>query len=159
MSAQKTKTGLIAENRRARHEYHLGEDIEVGIVLTGPEVKSMRSGQVNIADGYVSVDGGELWLRNAYVAPYDKACSVSVQDTRRTRKLLAKKREIAKIWNETQRKGMTAVPVRIYFDARGRVKMVISLAKGKNASDKRQAAAKRDWGVQKARILKQARNE
>lgn len=157
MSHERKASGLIAENRQAKHQYHLGDVIEVGLILTGSEVKSMRSGQTNISDGYVSVDDGELWLLNAYVAPYDKAAIVSRHEERRKRKLLASKREISKFWNETRRKGMTIVPLRLYFNDRGRVKMTVALAKGKNQADKRATDAKRDWDRQKARLLKEAR--
>ena len=144
---------LISENRKARHDYHLSGDTEVGICLTGDEVKSMRNGQSSISESYVAVEDGELWLINAYVAPYGKS-AFSTHEDRRRRKLLAKKREIARFWNETMRKGMTIIPVRMYFNEHGRVKLLISLAKGKNKSDKRQSDAKRDWGREKQRIMK-----
>lgn len=147
--------GLIAENRQARYQYHVGETLEVGLILTGSEVKSMRAGQTNITDGYVSVDDGELWLLNAYVAPYDKASVLAKHEERRKRKLLASRKEIAKLWNETRRKGMTIVPLRIYFNAQGRVKLLIALSKGKNQADKRATEAKRDWDRQKSRLLKE----
>lgn len=156
MSAKRPQAaGTIAENRQARHHYAIGETLEAGIVLTGSEVKSMRAGTVNIAEGYVSVEDGELWLINAYVGPYEKAAFC--HEERRKRKLLATKRQIAKLWNETRRKGMTVIPLRAYFNDKGRIKVLIGLAKGKNHADKRATDAKRDWDRQKARLLKEAR--
>lgn len=151
-----THTTLIAENRQARHHYHLENDLEVGMILTGPEVKTARAGQVNITDSYVSVEDGELWLINGYFAPYDKARNEHYEERRR-RKLLASRREIAKLWQEIGRRGMTVVPLKMYFNDRGRIKLRISVAKGKNEADKRHTQAQRDWGRQKQRLLKENR--
>ncbi len=144
---------VIAENRRARHDYAIEDDLEVGIVLTGSEVKSLRTGQSNIADSYASVEDGELWLTNAYIAPYPQ--SMFPHEERRRRKLLASKRELARMWNATKREGMTLVPLVMYFNDRGLVKLKIATAKGKKTHDKREATAKRDWNRQKQRLLKQ----
>lgn len=143
---------VVAENRRARYDYAIEDDLEVGIILTGSEVKSLRIGQSNIADSYASVDDGELWLTNAYIAPYDRA--MFSHEERRKRKLLASKREVAKLWNATKREGMTLVPLVMYFNDRGLVKLKIATAKGKKNHDKRQSEAKRDWGRQKQRLLR-----
>lgn len=143
---------VIAENRRARYDYAIEEDLEVGIVLTGSEVKSLRTGQSNIADSYAAVEGGELWLVNAYIAPYEQA--MFGHEERRRRKLLASRREVAKLWNATQRQGMTLVPLVMYFNDRGIVKLKIATAKGKRTQDKRATEAKRDWQRQKQRLLK-----
>ncbi len=144
---------VVAENRRARFDFAIEEDLEVGIVLYGSEVKSLRQGKSNIADSYASVDDGELWLTNAYIAPYDRA--MFGHEERRKRKLLASRREVAKLWNATKREGMTLVPLVMYFNDRGLVKLKIAVARGKRTHDKRETEAKRDWGRQKQRLLKE----
>ena len=144
---------IIAENRRARFDYAIESDLEVGVMLLGSEVKSMRIGQTNIAESYANVESGELWLINSYVAPYKQA-GVFGHDERRKRKLLVKSRELARLHQAVGREGMTLVQLVIYFNDRGIVKMKIGVAKGKKTADKRETSAKRDWGRQKARILK-----
>ncbi|TCS66241.1 SsrA-binding protein [Primorskyibacter sedentarius] len=144
---------VIAENRRARYDYAIEDDLEVGIILTGSEVKSLRTGQSNIAESYATVDEGELWLVNSYIAPYEQA--MFGHEDRRRRKLLVSRRELSRLWNETQRKGMTLVPLVMYFNHRGIVKLKIGIAKGKKNHDKRATEAKRDWGRQKQRLLRQ----
>ncbi|PZX12093.1 MULTISPECIES: SsrA-binding protein SmpB [Celeribacter] len=143
---------VIAENRRARYDYAIEDDIECGIMLTGSEVKSLRTGQSNIAESYASVDNGELWLTNSYIAPYEQA--MFPHEERRKRKLLVSKRQLAKLWQATGREGMTLVPLVMYFNHKGRVKIKIGIAKGKKTVDKRQTEAKRDWGRQKQRLLR-----
>lgn len=143
---------VIAENRRARYDYAIDSDVECGIQLMGSEVKSLRTGQSNIAESYAEVDNGELWLVNSYIAPYEQAM-FGHQDRRR-RKLLASRKEISDMWNATQRKGMTLVPLVLYFNHRGIAKVKIGIAKGKKAPDKRDTVAKRDWNRQKQRLLK-----
>ncbi len=143
---------VIAENRRARYDYAIEDDIEVGIILQGPEVKSLRTGQSNIADSYASVDDGELWLTNAYIAPYEQA--MFTHEPRRKRKLLVSRKELSKLWNATKREGMTLVPLVMYFNDRGLVKLKIGVAKGKKNHDKRATDAKRDWARQKQRLLR-----
>jgi SsrA-binding protein len=145
---------VIAENRRARFDYFIESDLEAGIVLTGSEVKSLRTGQSNIADSYASVEGGELWLINSYIAAYKEA-GVFGHEERRRRKLLVSKRELSRLWQATGREGMTLVPLVMYFNHRGRVKLKIGVAKGKKMADKRATEAKRDWNRQKQRLLKQ----
>ena len=145
---------VIAENRRARFDYAIESDLEVGIVLQGSEVKSLRQGQSNIADSYAAVGDGELWLVAAYIAPYAQAKTWGHEE-RRKRKLLCSKREVARLWNASQREGMTLVPLVMYFNDRGIVKLKIGIAKGKKVADKRETSAKRDWNRQKQRILKQ----
>lgn len=146
---------VIAENRRARYDYAIESDLEVGVILMGSEVKSLRTGQSNIAESYASVENGELWLTNAYIARYDPAKTWGHEERRR-RKLLVSRRELARLWNATQREGMTIVPLVMYFNDRGLVKLKIALAKGKKTVDKRASEAKRDWDRQKQRLLKQA---
>ncbi|WP_425092831.1 SsrA-binding protein SmpB [Tropicimonas sp. S265A] len=145
---------VIAENRRARREYAIEDDLEVGIQLMGSEVKSLRQGGAQITECYAEVDDGELWLVNSYIAPYEQAKTWKHEERRR-RKLLASRREIARMWNATQRQGMTIVPLVMYFNHRGLVKMKVGIAKGKKLADKRATDAKRDWNRQKQRLLKQ----
>ncbi|SDE70751.1 SsrA-binding protein SmpB [Limimaricola pyoseonensis] len=146
---------VIAENRRARYDYAIESDLECGIQLMGSEVKSLRTGQSNIAESYASVENGELWLTNAYIAPYDAGRTFGHEERRR-RKLLVKGKELARLWNATQREGMTIVPLVMYFNDRGLVKLKIAVAKGKKTVDKRATEAKRDWNRQKQRLLRQS---
>ena len=145
---------VIAENRRARFDYAIEDDIEVGIVLQGSEVKSLRVNASNIAESYAAVENGELWLVNSYIAPYAQAKTWGHEERRR-RKLLASKRELSRMWSATQREGMTLVPIVMYFNHKGYVKLKIGIAKGKKLADKRETSAKRDWDRQKQRLLKQ----
>ncbi|MEC7668266.1 MAG: SsrA-binding protein SmpB [Pseudomonadota bacterium] len=144
---------VIAENRRARFDYAIEDDIECGIILQGSEVKSLRVNSANIAESYATVDNGELWLVNSYIAPYEQA--MFGPEDRRRRKLLVSKRELARLWSDTQRKGMTLVPLVLYFNHKGVAKLKIGIAKGKKNVDKRATDAKRDWNRQKQRLLKQ----
>jgi SsrA-binding protein len=145
---------LIAENRRARFDYHIEDDVECGIMLLGSEVKSLRQGGANIADSYASVEDGGLWLINGYIAPYAQAKTWGHEE-RRKRKLLVRAKELSRLWSASAREGMTLVPLRLYFNARGMVKLKLGIAKGKKLADKRDTSAKRDWDRQKARLLKQ----
>jgi SsrA-binding protein len=145
---------VIAENRRARYDYAIEDDLECGIILEGSEVKSLRVNSANIAESYAMVEDGELWLVNSYIAPYEQAKTFG-HDEKRRRKLLASKKELAKLWNATQRKGMTLVPLVLYFNHRGIAKIKIGIAKGKKIHDKRASDAKRDWNRQKQRLLKE----
>ena len=144
---------LIAENRRARFDYFIESDIEAGIMLLGSEVKSLRKGGSNIAESYASVEGGELWLINGYIAPYVQA-KLFGHEERRRRKLLVSKKELSRLWSATAREGMTIVPLKMYFNDRGIVKVKIGVAKGKKNHDKRATEAKRDWDRQKARVMR-----
>lgn len=145
---------VIAENRRARYDYAIEDDIECGIILMGSEVKSLRVGQSNIAESYASVEGSELWLTNAYIARYDPAKTWGHEERRR-RKLLVKRKELSRLWNATQREGMTIVPLVMYFNDRGLVKLKIATGKGKKNHDKRATEATRDWNRQKQRLLRE----
>ena len=145
---------IIAENRRARFDYAIESDLEVGIMLTGSEVKALRTGQANIAESYASIENGELWLINAYISTYLQA-GVFGHEERRHRKLLVSKKELARLWASVGREGMTLVPLVMYFNHRGLVKLKIGVAKGKKLADKRETSAKRDWNRQKERLLKQ----
>ena len=144
---------VIAENRRARFDYAIEDDIECGIVLEGSEVKSLRGGGANIAESYAAVEEGELWLTNSYIAPYEQAKTFG-HDERRRRKLLVSSKEMARLWQATARKGMTLVPLVMYFNHRGVAKIKLGIAKGKKNVDKRETSAKRDWNRQKQRLLK-----
>ena len=154
--AQKPKSDpnykVIAENRRARYDYAIEDDIECGVILTGSEVKSLRENSANVAESYAEVKEGELWLVNSYIAPYDRA--MFAHEERRRLKLLVSKRELSRLWNETQRKGMTIVPIVMYFNHKGYVKLKVGIGKGKKLHDKRATEAKRDWGRQKQRLLR-----
>lgn len=144
----------IAENRKARREYHLGDTYEAGIELTGTEVKSLRGGQANIAESYASAERGGIFLINAYIPEYKAAGDFFQHDPRRPRRLLLHKREIHKLAVAVDRLGMTMVPLELYFNARGRAKLRLALAQGKKLHDKRADEAKRDWQRQKARLLR-----
>lgn len=145
---------VVAENRRARHDYFIEDDLEAGLVLEGSEVKSLRQGKANIAESYAAVEGGELWLINAYIPAYAQARTFG-HDERRRRKLLVNRRELARLWQGTSRQGMTLVPLSLYFNDRGRAKLSLGIAKGKKLADKRATEAKRDWDRQKARLLRE----
>ncbi len=156
MAKQKTDPNykIVAENRRARFDYAIEDDIECGIVLEGSEVKSLREGGVNIAESYAAVENGELWLVNSYFPPYDQAKTFKHEERRR-RKLLVSRKEMSNLWNATQRKGLTLVPLVLYFNHKGIAKIKLGIAKGKKTHDKRETQAKRDWGRQKQRLLKE----
>lgn len=145
---------VIAENRRARFDYFIESDLECGVVLEGSEVKSLRVGGANIAECYASVEEGELWLINSYVAPYAQAKTWGHAE-RRKRKLLVSRKELARLWAATAKQGMTLVPLVLYFNDRGVAKLKIGIAKGKKQADKRETSAKRDWDRQKRRLLKE----
>jgi SsrA-binding protein len=151
-TAEEKNYKVIAENRRARYDYAIESDIECGIILMGSEVKSLRGGGSNIAESYASVDDAELWLTNSYIAPYQQA--MFPHEERRKRKLLVSKRELSKLWQATGREGMTLVPLVMYFNHKGQVKIKLGIAKGKKNHDKRATDAKRDWARQKSRLMR-----
>ncbi|PCH74734.1 MAG: SsrA-binding protein [Rhodobacteraceae bacterium] len=155
-SKQNPNYKVVAENRRARFDYAIEDDVECGIMLEGSEVKSLRVGGSNIAESYAAVEEGELWLVNSYIAPYDRAKTFRHEERRR-RKLLVSRKELSRLWNATQRKGMTLVPLVMYFNHKGLAKIKIGIGKGKKLHDKRETQARRDWGRQKARLLKDNR--
>lgn len=153
MAAAKDGRKVVAENRKARHSYFIESDLEAGIMLEGSEVKSLRQGGANIAESYASVEGGELWLINAYIAPFKQAKTFGHEERRR-RKLLVNARELAKLAQGVQREGMTIVPLELYFNEKGRAKLRIGVAKGKKMADKRETEKARDWARDKARLLR-----
>lgn len=144
---------LVAENRKARYNYAVEDTLEAGLLLTGSEVKSLRDGGANIAESYASPEKGEMWLINSAIQPYKQAKHFNHEE-RRPRKLLLKRREIEKLAQARDRQGMTIVPLKLYFNDRGIAKLLLGVAKGKNVSDKRQTEKKRDWGREKARLLR-----
>ena len=149
------KFKAVAENRKARFNYEIGEVVEAGIVLTGSEVKSLRLGKATIAESYASVDrAGEVYLVNANIPEYLQANRFN-HEPKRPRKLLLKSREIAKLSQGTERQGMTIVPLKIYFNEKGRAKIEIALARGKQLHDKRETEKARDWNREKGRLLKE----
>ena len=152
---KKKKDGstVIAENRKARFNYELLEFFEAGIVLLGTEVKSLREGKANIAESYVSPEDNELFLINANIDEY-KMGNRNNHEPRRRRKLLMKRREINRLAAAREREGLTIVPVKMYFNERGRVKLALALARGKKLHDKRETEKKRDWQRQKSRLMK-----
>jgi SsrA-binding protein len=133
---------LVAENRKALHDYHILETFEAGVVLQGTEVKSIREGRVNLRDSFARVEGGEVFVYNVHISPYSHRGYADHEPTRR-RKLLLNRQEIRKLIGKTVERGMTLVPLRLYFK-NGRVKIAISLARGKQAHDKRDAIRKRE---------------
>src|SRR5665809_25996 len=152
--APKSESGkLVAENRKARFNYDIEEKLEAGIVLTGSEVKSLRSGKANITESYASTEDGELYLINAHIAEYTQAGRANHEPTRR-RKLLVHRRELGRLIGAIQRQGMTLVPLRMYFNARGIAKVQLGLAKGKKLHDKRETEKKRDWDRQRSRLMR-----
>jgi SsrA-binding protein len=146
---------LIADNRRARHEYQLLERLEAGVVLTGTEVKSLRDGRASLAQSYAEVRDGELWLVGLHISPYEQG-SVGAHDPDRPRKLLAHRREIDSLYGKVREKGLTLVPTRLYFKD-GRVKVELAVARGKELRDKRRDIAKREADRQMERALKERR--
>jgi SsrA-binding protein len=133
---------VVATNRKASHEYFLLEQYEAGLALQGSEIKSIRAGQISLAEAYVRLDGREAWLMEAHVAPYEQA-SINNHEPRRPRRLLLHRSEIRKLWDEVRQKGVTIVPTRVYLKE-GRAKIEIAVAKGKKLYDKRESIAKRD---------------
>ncbi|MFN4282618.1 MAG: SsrA-binding protein SmpB [Alphaproteobacteria bacterium] len=144
---------IAAQNRKARHNYFIEETMEAGLVLLGTEVKSLRAGQANLNDAYAAEQNGELWLLNAHINEY-KYGNRNNHEPKRPRKLLLKAREVSKIQGAISREGMTAVPLMIYFNARGMAKVQLGLAKGKKQHDKREAIKERAWNRDKQRAMR-----
>jgi SsrA-binding protein len=149
------KVKTVAENRRARYDYHIEDKFEAGIALTGTEVKSLRFGEGSIAESYAEVkDGAEIWLVNANIPEFSHGNRYN-HEPKRPRKLLLNAREINKLHGAVARQGMTLVPLSIYFNARGRAKVELALAKGKKAPDKRATEKERDWKREQGRIMRE----
>ena len=145
---------VAAQNRKARHNYQIEDSLEAGLVLLGSEVKALREGRANIAESYAKPENGEIWLINAHIPEYSQAGQFN-HEPRRPRKLLLKKREASKLIGATDRDGMTLIPLKLYFNARGIAKLEIGLGKGKHYYDKRETQKKRDWNRQKARLMRE----
>lgn len=143
---------VVAQNRKARFDYFIEETFEAGLQLTGTEVKSLRGGRSTIAESYVTEDGGEAWLVNANIPLYASGNRYN-HEPKRARKLLLHRAQINKLIGAIQREGRTVVPLQVYFNERGRAKIEIALAKGKQAHDKRQTIKDRDWQRQRSRLL------
>lgn len=154
MARERGRT-MVAQNRKARHDYHIDATYEAGLVLTGTEVKSLRAGKANLGDGYADVRDGEVWLRNVHIPEYDQGTWTN-HDPRRSRKLLLRRDEISRLIGKTKEKGFTLVPLSLYFKD-GYAKVEIALARGKKTHDKRQAIAEREAKREAERAMARAR--
>ena len=143
----------VAVNRKARFNYAIEDTVEAGISLTGTEVKSIRNGKTTIAESYADPKGGEIWLINANIPEYLQANRFN-HEPKRPRKLLLHKKEINKLAGAVERNGMTLIPLKLYFNERGRAKILLGLAKGKKLHDKRETEKKRDWNREKGRLMR-----
>lgn len=158
MSQNKSKNslishGIVARNKRAKFDYEILEEVEAGLILTGTEVKSMRQGRAQINECYVGEKDGGLWLLGAAIAPYAGGNRMNHEE-KRPRKCLLKKKQEKKLMGEVSKKGITLVPMRLYFNNRGIAKLMIGLGKGKKEFEKRDTIKKRDWERDKSRIMK-----
>ena len=155
MGKKKSKSydNTIARNRVARHDYFIEDEIEVGLVLEGWEVKSLRNGSLQLKESYVMIQNGEIWLTGAHISPLNSASTHIKPNPTRNRKLLAHRNEIDRLVGMVERKGMTLIALAAYW-SRGRAKLKLGIAKGKKAHDKRASIKDRDWKRDKARILK-----
>lgn len=157
-SAQKKDTDgekkVVAQNRKARYNYFIGEVLEAGIILTGTEVKSLRAGLASINESYAGEMGGEMFLINAHIDEYARAHAKLQHSPRRPRKLLLHRNQAAKLLGAVQRKGVTIVPLELYFNRRGLAKVLLGIAEGKKQHDKRETIKDRDWKRDKARIMR-----
>ncbi len=144
---------VVAENRKARFNYAIEDTLEAGVALTGTEVKSARNGKTNIAESYADSKGGEIWLVNANIPEYLQANRFN-HEPRRPRKLLLHRKQINKLIGAIEREGMTLIPLKMYFNERGKIKLQLALAKGKKLHDKRESEKKRDWSREKGRLLR-----
>jgi SsrA-binding protein len=155
MAERDPRSGTITLNRKALHDYEILERFEAGIVLTGPEIKSVREGRVNVRDAYAREENGELWLVGAHIAPYEKASGFDQQEPLRPRKLLLHRDEIRRLAEATNQRGLTIVVLAMYFK-RGMAKVELGIARGRRSFDKREAIAKRDAERDIARALRHA---
>ena len=151
--AEETGIKPIAANRRAYHDYHILDKFEAGIALTGTEVKSLRVNGCSLVDGYAAIKNGEVWLLNVHVPPYQQGSFFSQHEARRDRKLLLHAREIKRVIAELQEKGLSLVPLRVYFK-RGLVKVELGLGRGKKQYDKRATVKEREWKREQQRLLR-----
>ncbi len=145
---------LIAKNKKAHYEYFISNTIEAGIVLTGDEVKALREKKASISEAFAETENGELWLVNADISFYKNSSKILVTDAKRKRKLLVKKKEISTLQGKVEREGFTIIPLKLYFNKKGYAKIEIAVAKGKKLYDKREDKKKKDWNLQKQRLLR-----
>ena len=145
--------GVVAQNRKARHDYTIGETLEAGLVLKGPEVKSLRHGRATLTEAWAGERNGELWLFNAYIPEYQGGV-LSRFEPRAPRKLLLHRKQVRQLIGAVTREGATLVPLQIHFNDRGRAKVLLGLAEGRKKADKRAAIKERDWQREKARLLR-----
>lgn len=157
MSGKKQGIKVVAENRRARHEYHIHETFEAGIALTGTEIKSLRGGRANLTDSYARIENGELYLISAHISPYEQGNRFN-HEPRRNRKLLMHKSEILRLLGKTREKGYTLIPLKFYL-THGLAKIELALASGKDLYDKRQASAEKDAKREVERTLRDRQKE
>ena len=159
MAEKKKKTlishGIAAQNRKARHDYTIGETIEAGLALVGPEVKSLRAGRATLAEAWAGERDGEMYLFNCTIPEWQAGSVVAKFEPRRPRKLLLHRRQVRELIGSITREGTTLVPLQIHFNDRGRAKVLLGLAEGKKKHDKRAAIAARDWARDKARLMRE----
>ncbi|NOG73189.1 SsrA-binding protein SmpB [Roseicella sp. DB1501] len=158
MAKDKKKTlishGIAAQNRKARHDYTIGETIEAGLALVGPEVKSLRAGRATLVEAWAGERDGEMWLFNCTIPEWQAGSVVARFEPRRPRKLLLHRKQVRELIGSITREGTTLVPLQIHFNDRGRAKVLLGLAEGKKKHDKRAAIAARDWARDKARLMR-----
>tara|TARA_B100000965_G_C19395451_1_gene670950 strand:+ start:411 stop:863 length:453 start_codon:yes stop_codon:yes gene_type:complete len=144
---------IIANNKKANHDYFINEKFEAGLVLTGSEVKSLRINTGSIKESYITDKAGELWLTNCYIKKYSSSHEINI-DTKRDRKLLVQKKQLNKILGAYKKQGMTIVPIVLYFNSKGLAKLTIGLAKGKKKQDKRHSIKDKEWNIKQQRLIK-----
>jgi SsrA-binding protein len=158
MAEKKKKTlishGIAAQNRRARYDYTIGDTIEAGLMLVGPEVKSLRAGRASLSEAWAGERNGELWLFNAHIPEWQAGSTVAKFEPLRPRKLLLHRRQVRELTGAVTREGATLVPLQIHFNERGRAKVLLGLAEGRKKHDKRAAIAARDWQRDKVRLMR-----
>ncbi|RYB03374.1 SsrA-binding protein SmpB [Lichenibacterium ramalinae] len=153
MAKNETNFKVVSDNRRARYNYEIGDVYEAGLVLTGTEVKSLRSGKATIAESYASAEKGEIFLINATIPEYGHGNRFN-HEPKRPRKILLKSREIARLTQGIEREGMTLVPLKVYFNEKGRAKLTLAIGRGKKLHDKRATEKERDWNREKSRLMR-----
>ncbi len=146
---------IIAQNKKARYEYHIEESFEAGIMLEGTEVKSVREGKVSLNEAFASNIGDEIFLFHTHIAEYEKANKLFNHESRRPRKLLLHKRQVNKLLGKIKTKGYTLVPLSLYFNEKNKVKVELAVAKGKHLFDKRASIKEREWKIEKSRTLRE----